>query len=214
MKRLLTLALTIPLVLASCSSGPDPDRELSLQERDNLVATCLQATKEEVYELGGYGGEWLQYDNWDLERGPIEGDTQPFTASGSFTSDTFGDIPVTCESELDVETADVTAISHKVEAPTPNDADLEAAGRQACIEALDKANEPTGNMPTIAHDPQAEFVLSQAEGDEKRGSMTWTATIYTKAGIPWEHMAQCIADVSTVPPKVTHLSAEVPGLDQ
>lgn len=214
MKRFLPLALTIPLVLVSCSNSPDPDRELSMQERDNLISACVQETKDEVYATGGFGGGWLQYGEWDIERGPIEDETQTFTTSGTFASDTIGDIPVTCESELKVDTSEATALSHQVDLPAPTDAELEAAGRQACIDAIDKANEPTGNMPTIAHDPEAKFVLSQSEGHEKRGSMTWTATIYTKAGIPWDHQAQCIADVSTIPPTITYLTAEVPGLNQ
>ena len=92
---------------------------------------------------------------------------------------------------------------------TPSDEALAEAGKQACIAALDEANSKTGNMPTIAHQPDAEFVISKAEGHERRGSMTWHATIYTKAGIPWEHLAQCIADVSATPPKVTYLKAEI-----
>lgn len=91
----------------------------------------------------------------------------------------------------------------------PSKDDLEARGRQACLDAADEQIAKSNNMPTAAHDPNASFQLNRAEGHETEGTMSWNTTIYTSKGIPWEHWAQCIADVSTDPAKVTYLKIDL-----
>lgn len=117
MKKLAAPVLLSIFFLAACSSGPDPDRELTLQERDNLIVACYSATKDEVYEVGGYGGDWQQYSEWDLIGQEIANDQQIFLTSGYFDSDTTGEIPISCEIELNLDTLEAVELSHEVSPP-------------------------------------------------------------------------------------------------
>lgn len=82
----------------------------------------------------------------------------------------------------------------------------EWAGRMACIQAFDDQNEKTANMPVAAHAPNALFRMHD-DGDS--GSMEWVATVYTHAGIPWDHDVSCVAQFGNPTPEVTYLHAEI-----
>ncbi|WP_018297819.1 hypothetical protein [Corynebacterium lubricantis] len=82
----------------------------------------------------------------------------------------------------------------------------EWSGRMACIAAFDEQNEQTSNMPVTAHAPNALFKTNDGG---TTGHMEWTVTVYTSAGIPWGHDAECEADLSDGMPEVTYMSVSV-----
>ena len=231
-KRLLALSALIALSVTGCSSSTSPD---SWKTLDDIAAGIREAGGSCDPVDTDDGAQGTCGDDSGYYMISINSKEHPDVAYAQRyaveTEDTDtpivtlweGDWVITCIHNAEANCAAIKEyvgdVSEYTTQPTKDvtnarsDADLEAAGRQACIEALNKANESSGNMPTIAHDPQAKFTLSKAKGHEMSGSMSWTATISTSAGIPWEHRAKCIADVSTTPPTVTYLSADVPGLN-